>query len=116
MFYDGVSAVNYRSIIDMKINSLYTTERKVIENISNLNAVDLSKMPSFVYTEEFYAQDPALTAFAVKIAECFEFKKTMLHELQCGKTFGDISNDIISFYSRRAPKEKENLMLYSSKA
>lgn len=116
MFYDGVSAVNYRSIIDMKINSLYTTERKVIENISNLNAVNLSKMPSFVYTEEFYAQDPALIAFAEKIAECFDFKKTMLHELQCGKTFRDISNDIISFYSRRAPKEKEDLMLYSSKA
>lgn len=112
MFYDGISIMNYHTLLNIKTNSLYSTERKIIDNLINYDTVDLSKLPSFNQVKLFYEKDPTLISFASKIASCFEFKKAMVNELQCGKCFSDISNDIIAFYSGKDREEKENLQTY----
>ena len=112
MFYDGIVAVDYHTLVNLKINSMYSTERKIIENITDLKSVNLDKLPSMQDVVAFYEKDPSLISFVSKIAECFEFKKAMLYELQMGKAFADISKDINNFYSGRVRKEKERLLAY----
>ena len=111
MFYDGIAAINYHSLVDIHIQSLYSTEKKTIENI-DVNEVDLTCLPSANAIKDFYRQDPTLSSFADKIAECFEFKCAMAEELQHGKSFSKISSEIMSFYSGRAKEENNNLQLY----
>lgn len=113
MFYDGVAVVNYRTMIDVRIQSLYSTERKTMENVIDHGVVHLDKVPDTASVREFYEQDPTLFSFASRIADSFEFKCAMTKELQEGKSFSQIAREIISFYSGRRKEEKESLALYS---
>lgn len=115
MFYDGVAVVNYRTLLDVKIQSLYSTERKTIENVVDPRAIDLSRLPAKDDICSFYEKDPTLSAFASRIVECFEFKCAMAKELQNGKTFSQLSREIVSFYSSLSRQEKEDLGLFSRK-
>lgn len=111
MFYDGAAVVNYRTMLDVRIQSL--TERKNIENVIDPGVVHLDKVPDAASVREFYEQDPTLFSFASRIAGSFEFKCAMTKELQEGKSFSQIARKIISFYSGRGKEEKEALALYS---
>lgn len=115
MFYDGVAVVNYRSLLDVKIQSLYSTERKTMENVVDPCVVDLSRLPTSDDIRSFYEKDPALSAFAARIAECFGFKCAMAKEIQNGKPFSMICREIMSFYSGKSQQEKERLDLFSMK-
>ena len=68
MFYDGVAVVNYRSLLDVKIQSLYSTERKTMENVVDPYVVDLSRLPTADDIRSFYEKDPALSAFAARLS------------------------------------------------
>ena len=113
MFYDGAAVVNYRTMLDVRIQSLYSTERKTIENVIDPGVVHLDKVPDAASVREFYEQDPTLFSFASRIAGSFEFKCAMTKELQEGKSFSQIAREIISFYSGRGKEAKEALALYS---
>lgn len=113
MFYDGAAVVNYRTMLDVRIQSLYSTERKTIENVIDPGVVHLGKVPDTASVRELYEQDPALVSFASRIAGSFEFKCAMAEELQEGKSFSQIAREIISFYSGRGKEEKGALALYS---
>lgn len=109
MFYDGVAS--YRTLHDVKIRSLYSTEREMVENVSDPCVVTLDRLPCTEDVRKFYEQDPTLSSFAWKIAELFEFKCAMAKELQEGKSFTQISKDIISFCSDREQKEKDSRLV-----
>lgn len=100
-------------MLDVRIQSLYLTERKTMENVIDHGAVHLDKVPDAASVREFYEQDPTLFSFASRIADSFEFKCAMAKELQDGKSFSQIAREIISFYSGREKEEKESLALYS---
>ena len=112
MFYDGAAVVNYRTMLDVRIQSLYSTEWKTLENVVDPGVVYLDKVPDTASVREFYEQDPTLFSFASRIADSFEFKCAMAKELQDGKSFSQIAREIISFYSGRGKEEKETLALY----
>ncbi len=112
MFYDGAAVVNYRTMLDVRIQSLYSTERKTMENVVDPGVIHLDKVPDTAPVREFYEQDSTLFSFASRIADSFEFKCAMAKELQDGKSFSQIAREIISFYSGRGKEEKETLALY----
>lgn len=112
MFYDGIAVINYRSLLDIKIYSLYSTERKTIEKLNDLSFVDFDKLPNAEDVKKLYSKDLSLTSFVSRIVDCYEFKKNFAFELQQGSRFSKLSTEITSYYTSLSIAEKEDLSLY----
>ena len=113
MFYDGVAAVTFHTLLDVRIQSLYTSERTTVEKL-DADVLDLDALPSADGVRDFYMRDPSLVAYAQRIADCFEFKKAMAGLLQEGRSFGQVCKQVSAFYAGLGPRDRERLDLFPS--
>lgn len=113
MFYDGAAAVTFHTLLDVRIQSLYTSERTTVEKL-DADVVDLDALPSADGVRDFYMRDPSLVAYAQRIADCFEFKKAMAGLLQEGRSFGQVCKQVSAFYAGLGPRDRERLDLFPS--
>ena len=73
-------------LLKVKTNSIFGTERKLVEHVSDPMVVDLDKLPPPSYVREMYEKDSQVTAKTVAaVVFAYEKKIDICREIQKGK-------------------------------
>lgn len=82
MFYNA----KYRedTVFDIPITSYYKTELKMLEQVKNKRALDISKLPTLNELEEIYKADPYSIVYMDNIKQGYQKKIEMLDAFQRG--------------------------------
>ena len=88
MFYSEKRTKPYtrREILERKITSFYSTEEKMMKNVTNPSVVDLKKIPSPEMVKEFYVGAGIPEEKAEFICANYQTKIQFVDELQHGKS------------------------------
>ena len=94
MFY---SCGNSYDVLNVHINSFYNTEGKMLDQVVNRKALDLSLLPSVTDIDKLYKYDDYYTIYRAKMLEGYEKKIEMLDAFQRGLS---INPKNVKYYER----------------
>ena len=109
MFYVDLAYMDYHDILNVQIRSLYSSEQKTMERITDLNLVDITKLPSTDEVRKLYSEDPVLESLIESLVNGYSFKVSMFEMMKAGKKFSQIKRELISYFGSLPNKDKDDL-------
>ena len=108
MFYRDLH-IDYHDILNVEIRSLYSTEQKTMEKLTNLDLVDISKLPSVEDLTGMYSEDPVVEVFLDRLIDAYTFKIGLFEMLQEGKTYSQVKREVTAYFGSLPDNEKKDL-------
>ena len=101
MMYQNLGQLSVGYSLSEDTHGFHKTYKSMIEHVSNLNLVDISKLPSSDAISALYAKDPIVSPYAKKLADLFASRAGIIHDIQQGRSY----YDAVRKYS---PKRRKN--------
>ena len=114
MFFNGKYSES--TILDVAITSFYKTERKMLEQVKDRNALDLSKIPDPTELGKWYDEDPYSVVYLDNIKAGYAKKIELIEAYQRGYSLNPKSQNYYAVIAQQASDDEHNVREQSAES